>query len=101
MQYLLALAFCVTAAAAPYASNRYLQVRLDPNTAALTVTDQRNHREWTQKASGKISVSQSKVDPREMHLTLHDATTNLDVTAVITVANNFPRSKSRYPRAGR
>jgi hypothetical protein len=88
LRSLLVLAFCVSAVAAPYASNRFLRVRLDEHTGALAVTDQRNQREWTQKGSG--AVISARVDAREIHVTLHDAANNLDLTAVVTLSNDKP-----------
>jgi hypothetical protein len=81
---LLFFACCVSAVAAPYASNPFLRVRLDEHTGALAVTDQRNHREWIQKAVGSGAVTNSRVDAREIHVTLQD------VTAVVTLSADMP-----------
>jgi hypothetical protein len=90
-QFLLALCLCASAAAAPYASNRYLQVRLDEQTHALTVTDLRTHHEWTQKPLGsEFRVASSQVEDGEIRLALHDNANNLDIAAVLTLAKDQP-----------
>lgn len=100
MRLLLALALCVPAAAAPYASNRFVQVRLDEHTGALTVTDVRNHHEWVQKAIGSWTVSNPRVDAREIRMTLHDAANNLDITAQVTLSKDKPEMEVTLSGSG-
>ncbi|MGA1996198.1 MAG: glycoside hydrolase [Bryobacteraceae bacterium] len=90
-QALFALCLCASAAAAPYASNRYLQIRLDEKTHALTVTDRRTHSEWTQKPPGpEFIVAGSNVEAGGIRLALHDKLNNLDIGVVIALAKDQP-----------
>ena len=100
MRSLLAFAFCVSAVAAPYASNRHIQVRLDEHTGALTVTDLRSHHEWVQKPVGSWSVAGSRVDASEIRLTLHDAANNLDLTAQVALSKDKPEMEVTLSGSG-
>lgn len=100
MRLLLALALCVSAAAAPYASNALLQVRLDAHTGVLTVTDLRDHHAWTQKQVGSWIVTHSRVDKGEIQLTLHDAADNLGLTAQVTLSKDKPEMEVTLSGSG-
>ncbi len=98
---LLGFLLSVPAVAAPYASNKYLQVRLDEQTHALTVTDRRTHREWTQKALGtEFRVTAAKVEAAGMRLELHDNSNNLDLTATLTLAKDRPEFELKLTGSG-
>jgi hypothetical protein len=90
VRLLLALLVGVSAVAAPYASNRFVRVRLDEHNGAFTVTDLRNDHEWTQKAISSISISNARVDARGIHVTLHDSANNLELTAVLSLSKDKP-----------
>lgn len=91
MRFLLLFALCASAAAAPYASNKFLRVRLDEKTSALAVTDLRTHHTWQQKPSGAtLTVTHAETAGREIRLNLHDTANDLDLTAVVTLAKDKP-----------
>jgi hypothetical protein len=97
---ILFFAACVSAAAAPYASNRFLRVRLDEQTGAFSVTDQRNQRDWTQRVMPVGAVRDARVDQSEVHVTVHDASNNIDVTAVLTLSKDRPEMELTISAAG-
>ena len=91
MRPFLLIAVCASAAAAPYASNKFLQVRLDSPTSTLTVTDRRTHRVWQQKPLGAgLQLTASTVEAREIRLALRDSVNKLDLTAVLTLSKDQP-----------
>ena len=90
MRLLFALLLCVSAAAAPYASNRLIRVRLDEHSGAFLITDLRNKQEWAQKPSGSWTISDAKINQREIHFRLHDSASNLDLTARATLSADQP-----------
>src|ERR1017187_7484893 len=97
----LLIALCASAAAAPFASNKSLQVRLNDRTNTLTVADRRTHRVWEQKplATG-LKVTGSTVEAREIRLTLRDSVNNLDLTAVVTLAKDKPEFEITLSASG-
>jgi hypothetical protein len=98
---LLALSLCASAAAAPYASNKFLQVRLDPQTHALTVTDKRTHHEWIQKPLGPdFTFTSSKVESGAIQISVHEVADNLDIAAVLMIAKDKPEFEITLTAAG-
>jgi hypothetical protein len=91
LRSLLVLLYCAGAAAAPYASNKYLTVRLDDRNATLSVADQRSKRTWLQQPAGSgLKVSGVKADKRGIHVALHDPANNLDLTALFVLVKDKP-----------
>ena len=100
-QFLMVLCLCVPAAAAPYASNKYLQVRLDEQSHALTVTDRRTHHEWTQNPPGpELQITSAKVEAGGIHLVVHDDANHLDIAAAVTLANDRPELEMKLSASG-
>jgi hypothetical protein len=100
MRSLFGLLLCVSAAAAPYASNKLIRVRLDEPSGALTVTDLRTQHEWTQKPIGTWAVSDAHIGPRDIRFKLHDAVNNLDLTAQVILAADGPEFEVTLSGAG-
>ena len=91
MRSLLSLLLCAGAAAAPFASNKFITVRLDDRNASLSVTDQRTKRTWLQQPAGAgITVTSTRAERQGIRAMLHDAANNLDLTALIVVAKDKP-----------
>ena len=91
MRFLLLFVLCASAAAAPYASNRFLRVRLDDKTSALVVTDLRTHHDWQQKPLGSgLTLSHAVTEADKIRFDLHDSANNLDLTAVVTLSKDQP-----------
>jgi len=91
LRSLFALLLCASAAAAPFASNKFISVRLDDRSGSLAVTDQRTKRTWLQQPAGAgITVTGTHAEKQGIRAMLHDGGNNLDLTALITVAKEKP-----------
>ena len=99
--FLIALCLCVSAAAAPYASNKFLQVRLDEQSHVLTVTDRRTHHEWTQNPPAPgLHIGSATVESGAIRLVVHDEASNLDIAVALTLAKDRPEFEIKLSAAG-
>jgi hypothetical protein len=97
---LLLVLWCVPAAAAPYASNKFLTVRLDRH-ASLTVTDVRSSRPWAQEPAGsRLEVISSRVARQEIRAAIRDPASALDLTVDITLAQDKPEIEVAISASG-
>jgi hypothetical protein len=100
MRFTFALLCCVSAAAAPYASNSSLRVRLDDTTGALTVTDLRSRHEWTQKPVGAWTISDARTTAHDIRFKAHDTADNLDLAVQLTLTAGKPEFEVTLSGAG-
>lgn len=86
-----AFGILLAASALQAAGNRFLDVKLDPATGALTVKDKRNNHVWEQKAFSKdVTVTASHAQGSSTVLNLLDVSDKLEISATITPVKDKP-----------
>ena len=85
----LAAAWCAMPALAAEASSRFLQVKMDDRTGALTVTDSRTHHTWTQQGA-RVTATAATAAKGQIHATVHDNANNLDLDVTLSLAEERP-----------